>query len=171
MRSFVGWRGLAMVAAIACVAAVAVSCATLTGRDPAGDHGRAGSSAAAGASGAPQGKAPSSRPTTKPHGKPTPGAAQRAVAALRWAGTGSRTSKPILLVGDYVLRDTIGTRAGCHWIAFIDGWDTEPADEVMTNATGSTSNAVDLIRLRSARYTFRVVTSSCGSWSVTLARS
>ena len=106
-------------------------------------------------------------PTPKPGARPAPKPASRA----KLTGTGSRKSAAIVLAGDYVLRDLIVTMPGCHWRVFVDGYDTAPMDEVLTNATGSTSNEVPLIALQGRRYTLRVVASSCGRWSVTLARS
>jgi hypothetical protein len=106
-------------------------------------------------------------PPPKPGARPTPKPAARA----KLTGTGSRRSAPIVLAGDYVLRDSIATLPGCHWRVFIDGYDNAPMDEVLTNATGSTSNEIPLIALDVRRYTLRVVSSSCGHWSVTLTRT
>jgi hypothetical protein len=85
-------------------------------------------------------------------------------------GTGSKTGAPVALAGDYVLKDKVTTKAGCHWAMYLDGLDPEPLDEITTDAPGSHSNEADEIGLDLRHYTIRVVASRCGAWSVSLAR-
>jgi len=157
--------GFALLLAVALAIGVVVSCGGLSGGDPAGRT--TGSRSPAASRTATHTPKPAAKHTPKPGSKPSP----KPVARVNLTGTGSRKSKPIVLAGNYVLRDSIVTMRGCHWRVFLDGYDTAPIDEVLTNATGSTSNEVALPGLVTRRYTLRVVASSCGRWSVSLGRA
>jgi hypothetical protein len=92
------------------------------------------------------------------------------VARTTLKGTGSKTGAPVVLAGDYVLKDSVEAKVGCHWAIYLDGLDSEPLDEFTTNAPGSHSTSADQIGLDLQRYTIRVVATKCGAWSVSLAR-
>jgi hypothetical protein len=89
---------------------------------------------------------------------------------MQLTGTGSRTGKPVVLAGNYVLRYTIAGGSGCHWQLYLDGWADTPLDEVQANGAGSMSNEIAVVGLDRRGYALRVVASSCGGWSVTISR-
>jgi hypothetical protein len=160
-------RVVALAMALVVAVGLVVSCAALTGGEPARQTASGSPSPSGTATHSPK---PSAKQSLKPGAKPTAKPGAQVLANVRWSGSGSRTSKPLLLAGDYVLRDSIATRPGCSWRVFIGGYDTAPMDEVMSNKAGSTSSEVPLVGLPSRRYTIRVIASKCGTWSLTLIR-
>jgi hypothetical protein len=56
-------------------------------------------------------------------------------------GTGSKVGTPVILEGDYVLKDTVRTKAACHWAVYLDGFEDVALDEVTTDgpSQGSTT--------------------------------
>src|SRR5258705_3542844 len=110
---------------------------------------------------------PSSTPLSTARPSPQP----VALDSLSLKGTGSKNGEAAVLQGDYVLRDTVTTKAGCHFRVYLDGFDTEPLDDVSTDAGGSTSNEVDEQGLDLSTYRLRVVASKCGAWAVSLRRN
>lgn len=93
-----------------------------------------------------------------------------AVNAAKLSGTGSKTGRPVVLAGDYVLRDHVTTKPGCHWRVYLDGLDDQPLDEVSTDTSGSASTTADETGLDLRAYTIRVVATKCGAWTVSLRR-
>jgi hypothetical protein len=104
------------------------------------------------------------RPTARPTVRPV------AMDVVSLSGTGSKTGPKAVLAGDYVFRDSITTKPGCHWRVYLDGFSTEPIDDVTTNTSGSSSSEFDEQGLDLREYAFRVIASKCGSWSVSLRR-
>jgi hypothetical protein len=85
-------------------------------------------------------------------------------------GTGSKVGPAVVLAGDYVLKDSVKAKAGCHWALYLDGLDPEPWDEFTTDAPGGHSTSTDEIGLDLSEYQLRVVASKCGAWTVSLSR-
>jgi hypothetical protein len=106
--------------------------------------------------------------------RPTPTPAPSRIVALdstTLKGKGAKIGPVVVLGGDYVLRDSVATKRGCHWAVYLDGFDDAPIDEVTTDASGSSTTQADEQGLELRRYTLRVATSRCGSWTVSLRRS
>ena len=85
-------------------------------------------------------------------------------------GTGSKVGPTVALSGDYLFKDNVNAKPGCHWAVFLDGLDPEPLDEFTTDYPGGHTTSADEIGLELRQYTIRVVATKCRAWSVSLAR-
>jgi len=86
------------------------------------------------------------------------------------SGTGSKSSKAVLLDGDYVLVDKLKAKAGCRWSVSLEPSYGE-IDAYSTNAAGTHSGSLDGVYVEAGEYRLVVKAKKCGQWSVELMPS